>query len=216
MNYFSHHGSTVHIPRVHRHWFPENWRYYCFHLNPPSPVSPFVQIKDLETDRLTHWPIGGTSEPTFLTRGTQLTFRLILSARTWDGFVNLWWLKVNKWTSFAYFSRRFKTSSFPSHRISFISSIYYFPQWQFCCPTYNGWQPMWTSFFSYFLITTISMAIITTLSSKRKRFPKRVGNDPPLFLLTAFWSSIQAIIHQKRFCQWWAEYIDQRSAWLEL
>ena len=28
--------------------------------------SPFVQIKDLETDRLTHWPIGGTSELLFL------------------------------------------------------------------------------------------------------------------------------------------------------
>ena len=39
----------------------------------------------------------------------------------------------------------------------------------------NGWQPMWTSFFSYFLITTISMAIITTLSSKRKRLKKELA-----------------------------------------
>ena len=76
----------VHIPRVHRHWFPENWRYYCFHLNPPSPVSPFVQIKDLETDRLTHWPIGSTSAHHFL-RSVQLTFRFILGARKWGDFL---------------------------------------------------------------------------------------------------------------------------------
>ena len=45
-----------------------------------------------QIDTLTYWRHEWAP---FLVRGTQLTFRLILSARTWDGFVNLWWLKVN-------------------------------------------------------------------------------------------------------------------------
>ena len=108
-----------------------------------------------------------------------------------------------------------RVPSLPTEFDRFISSIYYFPQWQFCCPTYNGWQPMWTSFF---LFSSYNNNIIANIGHhhysliEKKKVKKRVGIDPSLFL-----SSIQAIIHQKSFVNGeQIKYIDQFSAWFEL
>ena len=113
-----------------------------------------------------------------------------------------------------------RVPSLPTEFDRFISSIYYFPQWQFCCPTYNGWQPMWTSFF---LFSSYNNNIIANIGHhhysliEKKKVPKRVGNDPSLFLLTVFGPQFKPSFIRRDFVNGeQIKYIDQFSAWLEL
>ena len=68
------------------------WKFILSCWRAPLSICSNKGPRNWQIDTLTYWRHEWAP---FLVRGTQLTFRLILSARTWDGFVNLWWLKVN-------------------------------------------------------------------------------------------------------------------------
>ena len=143
-------------------------------------------------------------------RGTQLTFTFILSARTWYGCMV--WKLITGQASLTSLEDLKRVPSLPTEFDRFISSIYYFPQWQFCCFTYNV-----NLIFSFFFITTILLAIITTSLIEKKEVSKRVGNDPSRFLLTVFGLQFKpSFIRRDLFNGEQIKYINQRSAWLEL
>ena len=109
-----------------------------------------------------------------------------------------------------------RVPSLPTEFDRFISSIYHFPQWQFCCFSVMVGSQCEPHFF-FFLHNNNIIGHHHYSLIEKKKVPKRVGNDPSLFLLTVFGPQFKPSFIRRDFVNGeQIKYIDQFSAWFEL